>query len=86
MDKTIRSIFNRKILLESKQPCGCYYCCKVFSPTEIVEWCDQYLRKPTRPNQEDSWTALCPKCGIDSVIDDTTEEELKELNQRYFVD
>jgi hypothetical protein len=36
--------------------CGCFYCCETFSPLEIEEWVD-----------EDT-TALCPRCGIDSVI------------------
>ena len=36
--------------------CGCFYCEKTFRAQEIADWTD---------NQE---TALCPKCGIDSVI------------------
>jgi len=36
--------------------CGCFYCEKTFGPHEIVDWVD------------DQQTALCPKCGIDSVI------------------
>ena len=34
---------------------GCYYCLKIYPPAEIEEWTmDQ--------------CALCPKCGIDSVL------------------
>jgi len=36
--------------------CGCFYCLEVFPPSEIEDWTD------------DGDTALCPKCGIDSVI------------------
>ena len=36
--------------------CGCFYCEKTFEAQEIVDWID------------DQQTALCPKCGIDSVI------------------
>ena len=36
--------------------CGCFYCEKTFGPHEIADWVD------------DGQTALCPKCGIDSVI------------------
>jgi hypothetical protein len=36
--------------------CGCFYCEKTFGPGEIVDWIDEQR------------TALCPKCGIDSVI------------------
>jgi hypothetical protein len=36
--------------------CGCFYCKSIFAPSKIVEWVD------------DDDTALCPFCGIDSVI------------------
>jgi len=36
--------------------CGCFYCEKTFGAQEISDWID------------DEQTALCPKCGIDSVI------------------
>jgi hypothetical protein len=43
--------------------CGCCFCCATFPPTDIVEWVDV--------DREDvGQTALCPKCGIDSVIGD----------------
>lgn len=41
---------------------GCYYCRQIFFPSEITEWTD------------DDSTALCPKCGIDSVIPRRTIE------------
>ena len=44
----------------SSKICGCFYCVSVFPPEEIVDW----------PVVET--TALCPRCGIDSVIGDTT--------------
>ena len=36
--------------------CGCFFCFRMFSVTDIHKWIDR--------NQ----TALCPRCGIDSVI------------------
>lgn len=36
--------------------CACFYCLKSFPPSEIGEWVD------------DGQTALCPRCGIDSVL------------------
>lgn len=49
--------------------CGCFYCLQIFNGHEIVEWVD------------DGLTALCPFCGIDSVISEyerytITPEEL----------
>lgn len=41
--------------------CGCFNCCRIFPPASIEEWVDN----------EDSGagqTAMCPYCGIDSVI------------------
>lgn len=42
--------------IEASETVGCFYCCEIYSPIEIDEWWD-----------EDS-TAVCPRCGIDSVI------------------
>lgn len=40
--------------------CGCFYCGAVFAPTEIDEWVDEW--------KDVGQTAMCPHCGIDSVI------------------
>ena len=38
---------------------GCFYCMKIFHPSEIKEWTD---------NEQ---TAFCPKCHIDAVLPQT---------------
>ncbi|WP_223702140.1 cytoplasmic protein [Sutcliffiella deserti] len=63
--------------LEKDKVCGCFYCLKIFSPSEIHEWCD------------DGRTALCPYCGIDSVIGESsgysvTEEFLEGMHKVWF--
>ena len=50
----------QKEILRS-QTAGCFYCCKIFSPDEINDWHREDC-KELEP------LALCPKCGIDSVI------------------
>ena len=50
-----RSSRHRTEILQSSI-CGCFFCLERFRPSEIEEWLD---------TEE---TALCPKCGIDSVI------------------
>ena len=50
----------RDEILNSKL-CGCFYCLETFRPDEIIEW---HLEDENGIGQ----TALCPKCGIDSVI------------------
>lgn len=59
------------------EKCGCFYCCKIFSPKEITFWLN-----------EGSGTALCPYCGIDSVIGESsgfpiTEEFLNKMNEHW---
>ena len=58
-------LYQRKRLSSGKL-CGCYYCLKIFSPREIVEWCDE---------REEGFgeTAICPYCEIDSVIGEGEE-------------
>lgn len=51
------SMYNRKQLSKAKK-CGCFYCLQVFNPNKILEWVD------------DGQTALCPFCGVDSIIYD----------------
>ncbi len=52
-------IANREEVLASDQ-CGCFYCLRIFSPTEITEWLDE--------RNKTGVTALCPHCGIDALI------------------
>ena len=65
-----KSFKNKELL---KDICGCYYCLSTFFYTEIDSWADKQL------------TALCPICGIDSVIpkEDRTLEQLEELLIEY---
>jgi hypothetical protein len=54
-----RSIRHRDEILTS-EVCGCFYCLAIFPPTEITEWTDKA--------DDIGQTALCPNCGIDSVL------------------
>ncbi len=74
---------NHKPELEKDRTCGCYYCLRVFSPTEITEWL-------VDDNPIDSrGTAVCPYCGVDSVIGESsgfpiTSEFLSEMHDAWF--
>ena len=64
--------------------CGCFYCISIFAPTEITE----YLQDDDIPIDKDG-TALCPYCGIDSVIGESsgypiTEEFLRKMKNYWF--
>ena len=70
--------FRSRHFIESSNVCGCFYCLKVFHPGEIEEWVDK-----------GGTTALCPKCGIDSVLPDNcgvplSREFLVQMHNRYF--
>lgn len=76
---------NREEITRSEK-CGCLHCMTMFSPAEITEWWDS----PTDPNNDDDGTtAVCPRCGIDSVIGsasnfELTTESLKMMNDWAF--
>jgi hypothetical protein len=70
------SFYNRSTLRKSNL-CGCFYCLEVFSSNEIQDWTD------------DGDTALCPKCGIDSVIGSVSgfpiqREFLSKMHDHWF--
>jgi len=44
---------------------GCFYCCKVFSKSQIEKWVDE-------DKEGLGHTALCPICGVDSLIGDAS--------------
>jgi hypothetical protein len=72
---------HREHVLQS-ETCGCFYCLERFPPTEITEWCDE-------DSASEGQTALCPRCGIDSVIGSAsglpiTVEFLQAMKSRWF--
>jgi hypothetical protein len=70
------AIRNRK-QVETSQTVGCYYCLKIYPATEIKEYTDNTA------------TALCPHCHIDSIIPEKAVENLnqsilKEMHNFWF--
>lgn len=74
---------NHMEMLKKDSLCGCFYCLRIFDPAEIVEWiiddnpCDRH------------GTAICPHCGIDSVIGESsgypiTTEFLRGMQRCWF--
>ncbi len=69
----------------ASESCGCFYCRAVFRPGEILDWVDELTG-----NADGEDTALCPKCGIDSVIGDrsgysvTTPDFLAAMHAYWF--
>jgi hypothetical protein len=63
------SIRHREEVLASER-CGCYYCGSIFPPADIEVWVDEW--------EGVGQTALCPKCGIDSVIGSASSYPITE--------
>jgi hypothetical protein len=64
--------------------CGCFFCLAIFSPTEIKEWHEE-------KRVGGGFTAICPKCGIDSILAESKEikitaELLKEMHEEAFTE
>jgi hypothetical protein len=55
-----------KQLLKESKFAGCYYCCNIFPANEIHEWVRSF-----RKIGEELDCALCPKCGVDSILPDS---------------
>jgi NAD-dependent SIR2 family protein deacetylase len=56
LDRAHRHCMRNREEIEKSSVCGCFYCLATFPAKEVDEWTD------------DQQTALCPKCGIDSVL------------------
>ena len=70
------SIYHRQ-QLDTQPQCGCFYCLEIFASQEIEDWID------------DGKTAICPHCGIDAVIAETSERQLtreflQAMKQEWF--
>lgn len=67
--------YHREKLLAGKRA-GCFYCLAIFDPETVKAWTD------------DMQTAICPLCGIDSVLPDSpalAEEFLKRMHEEWFL-
>ena len=81
----IKMAFGNKQHIEQADTCGCYFCGRIFKPTEVKN----YITEPNGKGE----TAECPFCFIDSVIDNKrvadggevlSEELLMEVNHKAF--
>ena len=74
---------NHMEMLKRDSVCGCFYRCRVFEPVEIEGWVID-----DNPCDKDG-TAMCPYCGIDSVIGASsgypiTQEFMEAMHSYWF--
>jgi hypothetical protein len=77
LERAHKHSFKSRRELEKSDRCGCFYCEETFPPSAITEWVD------------DGHTAMCPFCGIDSVLGSASGLELSKdflhrMNERWF--
>lgn len=74
---------NNMPTLKKDSLCGCFYCLNIFNPAEIENWI-------IGDNAADKLgTAICPYCGIDSVIGESsgypiTKNFLAKMKNHWF--
>ena len=77
IEKAIDFATSNKVALQQSDKAGCYYCKKIYDASLVIDFL------------ESEETALCPKCGTDSVIPskspiELTAKNLAELNRHWF--
>jgi len=72
MTEQCKRSFKAREALEKAEQCGCYYCTRIYTPGFIKEW------------EDNDKTAICPICGIDSVVpyDVSLDESLDKFKQK----
>ncbi|MFN4102219.1 MAG: cytoplasmic protein [Pararhodobacter sp.] len=73
------SIRNRAEIAASHL-CGCFFCLATINAGEIAEWVDE---------DDGGETAICPRCGVDSVLGDASGFPLdtgflSQMQRRWF--
>ncbi len=62
-----RSTNNKEEIIQSTK-CACFCCLLIFLPSDIFKWID---------NEQ---TAICPNCGVDSVLGDESGYPITDIN------
>jgi len=79
-----KSTFNKAALAQSPL-CGCFWCLRIFPPSEIVEWVRSDASATERAN---GTCALCPYCATDAILPsievELTPELLAAMKARWF--
>ena len=68
--------FKNKTRIASSRQAGCYHCCKIYPAESVTLFTDN------------GQTAICPECGVDSVLGsasgiELTVENLEKINKEW---
>jgi len=69
--------------IKSSKKCGCFFCCEIYDASDVVNFIE------ANNDCDRLGTAICPKCGIDSVIGDAsgieiTPEFMRKMHEHWF--
>lgn len=75
--------------IEASTVCGCFYCMQTFSPDEVVAFTGLDEINLDDPDAIDAETAVCPRCGSESVIGnksgyEVTPQFLSRMHDAWF--
>jgi hypothetical protein len=78
---------NNRSLLASSKLAGCFYCGAIYDASGVKDWVDGGHTESGE--LDDGVTALCPRCGIDSVLPDAAPiildgNLLAEMREHWF--
>ena len=63
---------NHRELIKVANKATCFYCFNSIKYEDIADWIDN------------DNTAVCPCCGVDSVVPNITSNLIKHINKEYF--
>jgi len=58
--------------IEQSTRCGCFHCQQIFAPEDIIAWTGLDASALEGDAASGEATALCPRCGSESVIGDAS--------------
>ncbi|HRD86231.1 MAG TPA: hypothetical protein PLF63_13790 [Rubrivivax sp.] len=75
--------------IQASQMCGCCECLQIFPRDDIVAWTGLDMHNYEDPAAISKQTALCPRCGGESVIGDKSgypinPQFLERMNDAWF--
>ena len=70
--------------VKNSNRCGCFSCLTMFPSSEVLDWITEPENCPRGPGK----TAICPKCGVDTVLPESEHyhldiDLLKKMNQKW---
>ena len=80
---------NNRAEIEASTVCGCFYCLQTYPPSEINAWAGFDMNNFDNPDAVSAETALCPRCGSESVIGDLagyalSQSFLSQMHEAWF--